>query len=227
MLDIIESTMLILDDPEVHERLQVCMLIDESAFTHALIDKYKQLMNKEHVAEEHQYTAERIVRENLEKFFLIHLRLSALTDDEIADVTERYVEQLQGTDESESAAQKPSPNDLATEEPDMPQAEPDDTPEQEAAKSESDDDSVIKPHEADAILEFVRHHLRGDNRKAVGPRTLRCLLFRYQLARDILSKLGDRPDPRELAKTVVSVYAGTSETTDEPSRLETVVRQVS
>jgi len=70
MLEIIESTMLILDDEDVHQHLQVCMLIDESAFFHALIDKYDHLLNIEHLDREHQYSPARIFRENLENSFL-------------------------------------------------------------------------------------------------------------------------------------------------------------
>jgi hypothetical protein len=77
------------------------------------------------------------------------------------------------------------------------------------------------------MLDFVKKHLMGKKGQVVGPRTLRCLLFRYQLARDILSELGEPPNPRELANIVVSVYAGTTQTTDKPSRVEMAVRQVS
>jgi hypothetical protein len=69
--------------------------------------------------------------------------------------------------------------------------------------------------------------LVGKRQGVLGPRTLRCLLFRYQLARDILFKLGHSPEPRELANIIVSVYAGVVEPSGTPSDIEMVVRQVS
>jgi len=228
MLEIIESTMLILDDEDVHQHLQVCMLIDESAFFHALIDKYDHLLNIEHLDREHQYSPARIFRENLEKFFLIHLRLSALTDNEIAEVMEGYVQELRGTDKPESHLQQTPVDTEVTGSPDTGQTEPARDSGQAEAETTLESDSVIEPEEADAILAAVYTHLlSGDEREMIGPRTLRCLLFRYQLARNILSKLGTHPEASQLADVVVSIYAGTMNSTNLQTIVEKVVRQVS
>lgn len=203
MLESIESTMLILDDDEVHQRLQICMLIDESAFCHAIIEKYEQLLNDKYLSESHKYSADRIIRENLEKFFLLHLRLAALTDQEVSDVMEHYVSELCGNDESEPARETEKAEleeAVGTVEADSPDGE-----EQVEIPEAPESNSIIESHEADAIREFVRQHLSGNDRELVGPRTLRCLLFRYQLARDILSELGKQPSARELANVVVAV----------------------
>ena len=228
MLEIIESTMLILDDEDVHQHLQVCMLIDESAFFHALIDKYDHLLNIKHLDREHQYSPARIFRENLEKFFLIHLRLSALTDNEIAEVMEGYVQELRGTDKPESHLQQTPVDTEATGSTDTGQIEPAGESGQTEAEPTLESDSVIEPEEADAILAAVRKHLlSGDEREVIGPRSLRCLLLRYQLARNILSKLGKHPEASQLADVVVSIYAGTMNSTNLQTIVEKVVRQVS
>jgi len=227
MLEIIESTMLILDDQDVHKRLQVCMLIEESAFEHAVIDKYKQLMTENKLNKQHRYTADRIVRENREKFFLVHLRLSALTGPEIAEVTESYVRQLQGTGDSNPAGPigtDPSPVDLLTVHQDVTDTDAN-APISTTNKPDPGRVSVIEEHEANAIIASVKS-LAGDLAFA-SPRSLRGLLFRYQLARNLLSKLGERPDPQIIANAVVTVYANGTVDGNTPTTIENVVRQVS
>lgn len=227
MLEIIESTMLILDDNEVHQRLQVCMLIDESAFCHAIIEKYEQLLKDEHLGEDHKYTANRIIRENLEKFFLLHLRLTALSDQEVSDVMEHYVSELCSDDEPESAPRQ-AENTEVTEAAATVETVPQGEQEGDAASAPPKSDSIIESHEAEAIRESLKQYLSSSDREQIGPRALRCLLFRYQLARDILAALGEtHPDPRELAKAIVATYAEQESPNTRPSRIESVVKQVS
>lgn len=89
-------------------------------------------------------------------------------------------------------------------------------------------DTILEPDEADAIREAVGKHFNGEDREEVGPRTIRCLLFRYQLARDVLTKLGQpKPDPRNLADVVISFYAGSGDDNADASIIDRVVRQVS
>jgi hypothetical protein len=227
MLEIVESTMLILDDQEVHEQLQVCMLIDEIAFNHALLEKYRQLLKEEAVEWQHPYDAARIIRENVEKFFLIHIRLPALTDDEIAKVAETYVQQLRSVSSTIEQTAKAQVAPAMVQAPDTVQSTATTLPVPVEPPPIVDRKSVIEQEEADAIIECVKRDLRGEDREVVGPRALRCILFRYQLARDILSRLGKHPNPRELAKAVVAVYAKT--TTDETpgSIIQNVVNQLS
>lgn len=223
MLEIVESTMLILDDPDICSRLQVCMLIDESSFNIALIKKYRNLLNEyAELPSEHSYTAGRIIQENREKFFLVHLRLSVLTIDEIAEITTSYVRALRDNDNLVERDTKGHPQlGKGLEAPDSADVST------HAEKSGSRSNSVIEAEEAAAIEEFVEHHISRNNGQTVGPRTIRSLLFRYQLAREILNKQGHAPKPRELANTVVQVHVGSVEPTNAPSATESVVRQVS
>jgi hypothetical protein len=223
--------MLILDDPEVHAYLQVCMLIDESAFTRALCFKYRHL--HENILGE-GYELKRIVRENVEKFFLFHLRLPALSDDEIVGVMENFVRQLQR--ENVSVDEDTLKRDGAVASPDLSASPP---VSGEPIPSQASIDivrkvpvwsSVIEPHEARALLECVKSDLCGTQREVVGPRALRCMLFRYQIARDILQKLNEEPNPHELAKAIVTEYcqpASAQLATSPPNRIQLVVKQLS
>lgn len=234
MLEIIESTMLILDEEDVHERLQVCMLIDDNAFNHALLEKYNNLVDKNYSDDEPDktlnrgYSKERIVRENIEKYFLVYLRLPELTHEEITDVMESYVRQL---------SEKIEPQDMADitidhREELAESAEESEFPDRESesgikeAKSE-DQEIIMHTREAEAILKSVQECLSGQRREIVGPRTLRCLLFRYQLARGILSELGETINPSELANAIVAYYANEGAPETVSVIVDRVVRQVS
>lgn len=227
MLEIIESTMLILDDEVVQQRLQICMLIDESALIHALVAKYEQLLDEHNRVPGYQYTADRIYRENLEKFFLVHLRLATLTPEELGEVARGYVGLSESPNEGDSALADEIANDEAS----GPISTDEKRHQLDLQTSEVEpivsSELVLTSIEAAAILKFLDHYLRRKEGAVVGPRTIRCLLFRYQLAREILSKLGVQTDPTQLANIVVGVYADTLGTSQQPSRVELVVRQVS
>lgn len=226
MLEIIESTMLILDDKEVHERLQVCMLIDEAAFVNALMQKYGGLTEDHQAGEGLTYTPSRIVRENIEKFFLLHVRLPPLSDGEIADVAEQYVRQLRSySDAAQPDPARPHPGTVETPVVSQPNgaAPVNAVPSRQIAVQRS----VVEQEEAEAITECIGRELQGSNREVIGPRALRCMLFRYQLARDILFRLGERPTPDELANAVVARYTRTPMDQDNLSKVQGVVNQLS
>lgn len=229
MLEIIESTMLILDDEDVHERLQVCMLIDENAFKHALLEKYNQLLDNTPDSYElgeslnRGYSKERIIRENIEKYFLVYLRLTDLTDEDIIDVMESYVRQLSENMEPQGLTDKTLDAEGDFAEPVVENEFIDNESESniEDVKTENEV-MVMHPLEAEEILKSVKKYLSGQRREIVGPRTLRCLLFRYQLAREILSELGEAINPTELANSIVAYYANE----ESPERVSVIVERV-
>ena len=57
-----------------------------------------------------------------------------------------------------------------------------------------------------------------------GPRAIRCLLTRYQMARSILLSLGANPDPDKLAEAVLS---SREELPEDATQIDYVARQVS
>ncbi|QDV50468.1 P-loop NTPase fold protein [Gimesia fumaroli] len=223
MLEIIESTMLILDDPEIHSRLQVLMLIDESAFLQALIKKYKYLTHNLELGQHHTYNTRRIVRENLEKFFLVHLRLPPLSNEEIVEVTEKYITQLcEGELGHNHTRKSSSPNKSKT----MPSANTTDS--STLSKKILETDRPIETEEMKALLSAMNSITNSQDRDTIGPRSIRCLLFRYQLARRILIKLNQMPDASDLAQAVMDSFLQEQDRdSKEVSIVERVVEQVS
>ena len=229
MLEIIESVLLILDDPEISSRLQIVMLIDESAFNHALMTKYHYLTVDHKLSNEHVYTPRRIVRENQEKFFLAHLHLPRLSQSEINEVTDKFVRQLSGVTASQTTINVISPtipapelnvNPRVVEQPNVetPRTEPISPPPIVAISSE----------EVEAIRLAIKKLAGREDRDPIGPRAIRCLLFRYQLARDILIKLNSPPHPGHLAERVVEAHFSEKQIADGTGTiLGLVVQQVS
>lgn len=209
MLEIIESTMLILDDPIIRKRLQIMMLIDESAFQQALIKKYKYLTENS-LKSEHNYDEARIIRENQEKYFLVHLRLPPLSIDEVIQVSQKVALKLcnseqNGQRESRIDKQPPSKAFVTTSRP-------------------LEENEMYELVKAMQVI-FITMSGKGDS---LGPRSIRSLFFRYQLARLILIKLGEIPDPKELARAVIYSYLeDQNESIPDDSVLKRVVDQVS
>jgi hypothetical protein len=230
MLEIIESTMLILDDPEIHSRLQVMMLIDESAFRHALLIKYRYLTIDREMGAEHIYNSQRIIRENQEKFFLVHLRLPPLSNDEIGAVAGKFVGQLCGQTEgleSRDVDAVATGNDSALVE-DARKGVNRSESQQSADFAIETVDCPIVEYEMRALAGAIEQLAQVKDRDSIGPRTIRCLLFRYQMARSILFKLGHRPDAHHLARAIVRAYLGQNNENAEKDRfVRSAVDQVS
>jgi hypothetical protein len=106
MVEVIESLKLLLEDPEIQQRVQVLMLIDEGALEYAISQKFQGLIKarangrqgisvhdevRRETIREHTDEARReIIREHIEKLFLCHLRLPVLSDAEVRTLTARY-----------------------------------------------------------------------------------------------------------------------------------------
>jgi hypothetical protein len=84
-----------LDDSEINSRVQIAMLLDDGALALALFRKYQDL-TKQPFAESRQALdiIARITRENIEKFFLCHLRLPPVDEAGLLELMERCVRPL-------------------------------------------------------------------------------------------------------------------------------------
>ncbi len=225
MLEIIESVQLLLDDPVISERLQVCMLVDESALAHALIKKYVTLTEFD-CGKEHQFSANRVLRENIEKFFQVHLRLPAVSEAELSELIENFT--APPTPKSESVpALKVDPKHQQSGTPHLNRTNENDAPtvvegiaigvhtampyfqvlqseglgsdsshetplaQSEQSRSKSDVNRAAKYTEVErnALMSLVSEFKHCDSFGTWGPRSIRRLLFRYQLARELLFAL--------------------------------------
>jgi len=232
LLAVVESIKLLLEDADVSKRVQVIMLTEEDVLKHAIWEKYKSLTETNaQKAIGTTYDGNRIVRENLEKLFTAHLRLGPLKPSDVADIifnfagksesseqskppasatmikspleTEADATAVQETENKEEHAitqlRKPdrsTPRQTA----DITQKQPVRTP---APTHELDLDLTISLHEKQVIFAAI-NFTYGDKQSELGPRALRAIMFRYQLARLLLDELGEkRWSPALLARMIV------------------------
>jgi len=80
VIDIVDGLRVILDNPEVHNRLIIITAIDETILKQALEHKYAGIKEKDDNKINEMY------REYLEKIFIIGLKLNALNDKEIEEI---------------------------------------------------------------------------------------------------------------------------------------------
>lgn len=229
MLEVIESTALILDDPEIRRRVQICMLIDEASFTRAVLQKYRYLKDEAGTDQTRTYSPERIVRENLEKYFLVHFRLLPLDPTELVEVMDTYVraiEPVPASSRSGTAAETPArPPTVAA----APQPDPAGDSGSSGSRNPRTGGSIdpISPEEAHVLRETARGLAGTAAHEEWGPRAVRSLLFRYVLARELLLAVGERVDPSSLANALVQARPGSAGEDDPTGRLlNRVVAQV-
>lgn len=180
LLTVVESIKLLLEDADISRRVQVVMLAEEDVLKHAIWGKYKHLLDGEaQQALKTSYDGRRIVRENFDKIFTAHLRLPPLDFSEIYEVVSSF------------GGRDPLLMDLP----------PHKAPAESRPVSEPSDPatSVIK-HEAELfapvsndekLLIYAAIQMTyGEKHSELGPRSLRVLIFHYQLARMILTEFG-------------------------------------
>lgn len=92
MLEIIESLKLLLEDPAIHARVQVVMLVEESLLCRAIADKFGR---SDSVREQHprgpRLPLHTLVDEHIDKLFLAYYRFPSLVSDEIGDATDVFI----------------------------------------------------------------------------------------------------------------------------------------
>jgi len=209
MLEIIESTMLILDCPEIKKRLQVAMLVDECAFQQALVRKYRHFLHKNGpLAQCEPYDVARLVRENQEKFFLMQLRLPTIQHTELKELTSVLAEEIVESEEESEPTEQQSSGQTPVEAPPVHQRDVvgDEEEVSDAVRKPEFTKNVLERAECDAVTAAMKEYLNSEAMVTVGPRTIKCLLHRYQLAREILRRRGDSCRPQEIAEAVVQAY---------------------
>ncbi|MEL6328346.1 MAG: P-loop NTPase fold protein [Planctomycetota bacterium] len=241
MLEVIESLRVLLEDDAVRERLRVVMLVDEEALEHALKKKYESRL------EDRPHRERALVDENIEKYFIAHLRLPELGEDELGEVAEALTGSIVREPESspppETSADDDQPTDWleGSDDPPMPPVAKDDLeddrsarearaarPDEPDARAEGGEggadepapETILTRADADAINAASRRLSAVPYRP--GPRSVRGLIARYQLARLILAKLEITGYDR--ARLALALATGRERDTEDSVR--DVVRQL-
>jgi hypothetical protein len=236
LLTVMESIKLLLEDDEISRRVQVVMLIEEDVLKHATWEKYKPLAEAEaKKAVGTNYDGKRIVRESFEKLFTAHLRLGSLKPQDVADILFNFggknerVEQsvtrslsdtardepsrkaplnsvvsksLDGDDDDAQGRQShdPDPNETGSDRRRTEQVG-------STMQNQYDADSTMSLHEKQVVLAAVVQ-VYGKRQSELGPRALRAIMFRYQLARLLLEELGEKTwSPAVLAIMIVKRHS--------------------
>ena len=232
MLEIMESLKLLLEDKEIHERIQVVMLVDEEMLHHAIEEKFETFIKRNNANSEDNNkaivkdTLNRIINEHIEKLFACYLRLPELSFDEVTEVTRKYLElhgSIEGTVQIPTASIPTKPADNDDPRNDTKESLVEDTQEmttqdEESAKKEpiaskeirevSIEDTVFSSYERRRLALTIPSISQLDKSRKWGPRSIRAFLFKYQLSRLLLIALDIKFDPRELIDRLSSTAAG-------------------
>ncbi|RXH31120.1 hypothetical protein XH99_10985 [Bradyrhizobium nanningense] len=91
LLSVMESIKLLIEEPQISCRLQAAMLVEEEILKHAIFEKYGALADpRRSEALKLSYTADRLMRENIEKLFTASLRLPQLSKDDLRAVIRAF-----------------------------------------------------------------------------------------------------------------------------------------
>ena len=94
MLDVIESMKLLVDDPDIHNRLQILMLVDETVLNHAIALRYRTMIedrasgmtSTDMDADRIRRARNEIIAEQNEKLFACSMRLAPLTETDVVSL---------------------------------------------------------------------------------------------------------------------------------------------
>lgn len=216
MLDVIEGLRLLVDDPALADRLQLLLLVDEDTLGHAIGLRYKTMVEERAGPDDEDgYKAKRakarldVIAEQNEKLFACHLRLSHLSDEDVASVVDGWrrkqgespIKQQAAPDITQSTSRQPGQlkeyevNDKGDGSPLRPaQVKP----------SVSGSELRFTHLELDLLRLFAPVYLRKTDRRA-SPRAVRLLLFKVQLCRLLLRQ--QYPDSPEFWSVEAVVQA--------------------
>lgn len=220
MLEIIESLKLLLEDREIHERIQVVMLVDEKMLHHAIQKKFTDFIksyNTEAAEDSNKDVLNRVTNEHIEKLFACYLRLPELSVDEVSEVTRKYLElygsiedtvRISSTLAPTESADNDDPGNDTKESLVVDAQEITTTQDEESAKKEpiaseetrevSIEDAVFSSYERGRLALAIPSISQLDKSRKWGPRSIRVLLFKYQLSRLLLMALRIKFTPKEL-----------------------------
>ncbi|MBE2282596.1 MAG: hypothetical protein IAE77_03940 [Prosthecobacter sp.] len=237
LLSVVESIKLLIEDKEISRRVRVAVLIEEDVLKHAIWDKYCHLADSDtSSALKTEYDAPRIIQENCEKLFTAHLRLGALTPDDVEEVVRAFANAKSGTPDDRAVGGKSAnvarPTTVMGLEgdtshrsslrqlpsPTVPSSQSDHataphigvsqkiTPAQEAPESRIDNRLTLSGSEKE-ILRDELMTAKASLKASLGPRAIRAFMFRYQLARLILEELGTPVRQRHEIKELTQLLA--------------------
>lgn len=220
-LAIIEALKLLLDDPEIQSRVQIAMLVEEEFLRRSIQIRYREVARAQAPPSEQ---AERtIVEEHVEKLFGAFIRLQRLGIEDIREVGQRYLAHARQMAMKRHGIPQNENERGEFVAPTVHGDNPMDAPVQRIEDAPTDGE-LYTEFEVMALPMAFAGMMAADEERRWGPRTIRCMLAKYQLARLILLALEEEVDGPALIDAFRDVYARSPEQAD--SLIHRVVRQV-
>lgn len=222
MLEILESIKLLVEERGICERLQVMVLVDEEMLFRAVADRFEPYVSRASEDDQDELRR-RLVREHLDKIFLSDFRLGRLSQHDVATLVERFAS-VPGAKEEAGRGETPPSRELpsiaaqgerspsaaaldgrAAVAPDGRTTAPP-PPSSSSATSliDADDSITFSRAECDALVAQCQELLGGRSGHRLGPRAIRSMILRYQLARLLLNVAGIKLEPALVASRIVS-----------------------
>ena len=223
MLEIVESIVMFLDDPDIRSRLEIAMLVEEESLAKAIERKYAHLWKGDTDNAETQLI-DRIVSENVEKLFLAHLRLPELNKEDRMDMWDRFLP----TDSKIAAPRVTSKKKTQTAE------QVGDKISDSSVTVDSKGDNAAADSQVSAVVNKQKVELKelislsddeksqiklqlehyGEESRRWGPRAARCFIHKYQLARAISVAIdpNNPPEPAEMVAELLNPEKGDAQT---------------
>lgn len=224
MLEVIECLQLFLDEDEIRKRLRIVMLVEEEILQNAIVQKYGKSRLVAASTDRNVWAERKLVRDNLEKLFLLWLRLPPLGPEQAGEIVSKaaasLVVQLE-TDRDASIATRP---ERIAESGDSIPADVPITGDKIVRI-----DSTLSNCEQEYLTRAVEELTRGEHANEWGPRSLRSFVFKYQLARMLLGETGHEDfDSRLLIQEMARQLRGEPAGSESgiPAALVDVARQV-
>ncbi|MCS7469564.1 KAP family NTPase [Stieleria sp. ICT_E10.1] len=161
MLEIIESLKLLLDEEVYSQRLQVIFLIDRQILDLAILDRYDALLHPDRNTKALGLRASTVIQENHEKCFSASFELLPLQSNDFQSLMDAYTGVIQK----------------------------DGTPEDSSSKIRAGDE-VYSEDDRQALARALSPQDTNSSPIECGPRSLRYVLFQYQLAKLLLREDG-------------------------------------
>lgn len=230
MLAVIENLRLFLETQRVGERMQVAMLVDEQALARALREKYR---SQGEFADAH----DQLLEDSIEKLFLVYLRLPPLSGPDVEELAQKYFGQMRAlaaTHASATNSPRTLPPAAVPTQPATPSTpsiaattDPRTMPSTGMTKHTATIEVFTFTADEEQVLAAELQHLAIHRAGRLGPRTVRSFLFRYQLARLLLSSVGEKLEPAEVARCLASGHGPPTESEPGSELARRIVRQVS
>ena len=201
IIEVIDSLKIMIDSPEVSDRVIVIAAIDESVLKRAIKQKYFNLITNDLSlsGEEKKSELERLCREYLDKLFINGFRLSSLASDDriklFNDLTEKQI--FYRNDKNDITSSNPEAADTVQTTIDR-QVKKVDVVE---PKSSYDDYIALQPNDKFELMDYEADKLQKAllKYKDVTPRSLRIFYYRYLLAKEFINlTIGNRDSAKYL-----------------------------